>query len=512
MSEQIVNALVHVFYLVVPEAILVGAACLFFLGGTFRNERRLWSSLALAALAGAGIAFVATWPSGVRPDEEIYATPIFLDWTALLIKAVALVGGAVLVLLSWNEVPDEWAAEHHACLLLIVAGLCLTGAANELVTLFLALELISIPTYVLLYLPRHDDAAREAATKYFLLSVFSSAFPLFGFSYLYGLGGTTNLPALAEALRRGDGDLARQIPHTTPALALIALVMVVTGLGFKITAVPFHFYAPDVFQGSTTGSAALLAFLPKAAGFTALLRVLGSVLAGKAESIPALGPQTPLLLCILAAATMTLGNILALLQSNLRRLLAYSSVAHAGYMLIGLAAAQNPDFSATAPTPLGVQAVLFYLVAYGAMTVGAFAVLAHLSTPQRTIENEDDLLGLAGSHPWTALLMAVFLFSLIGMPLTAGFAGKMMLFFGALAVEGERAVMFRWIAALGAVNAAIGGWYYLRILTKMYLHKPIKPLETPRPWPGFAALWICAAVTLFLGIFPETLVRLLGKG
>src|SRR5262249_47800342 len=172
--------------------------------------------------------------------------------------------------LSWDEIPDRVAAEYHACVLVIVAGLCLTGSANELVTLFLALELVSIPTYVLLYLPRTDPAAQEAAMKYFLLSIFSSGMLLFGFSYLYGLAGTANLPALIEALgRSGPGGL--------PGVAQVALVMIVAGLSFRITAVPFHFYAPDVYQGTATAAAALLAFVPKVAGFAALLRLLGFI-------------------------------------------------------------------------------------------------------------------------------------------------------------------------------------------------------------------------------------------
>src|SRR5262249_40245576 len=245
------------------------------------------------------------------------------------------------------EVPDRTAAEFNACVLLITAGLMLTGAANELITLFLALELVSIPTYVLLYLQRTDTAAQEAAMKYFLLSVFSSALLLFGFSYLYGLTGTTNLPATADAL-------GKTVRLGLPGVALVALVMVVAGLGFRITAVPFHFYAPDVYQGTTSSAAGLLAFVPKLAGFAALLRVLGFVpheiaagpgpdltlLEGGGPPDLVLGAQVPRLLWILAVVTMSLGNVLALLQNNVKRLLAYSSVANAGYLLVGLVVAR----------------------------------------------------------------------------------------------------------------------------------------------------------------------------
>jgi NADH-quinone oxidoreductase subunit N len=507
MSEEIIRALVNVFPQVIPVMVLGVFACVLFLGSTFRADRHIWAGVALVGLAGAAVALVWMVPTVPLKRDPNYASPIAMDRLALLIHWMALVGGSVLVLFSWNEVPDRQAGEYHGCLLLVVAGLCLTSAANELVTLFLSLELISIPTYILMYLPRHDAAAQEAAMKYFLLSIFSSALLLFGFSYLYGLGGTTNLPALLEALTRNDTSL--------PVVALVSLILVVAGFGFKITAVPFHFYAPDVYQGAPTGAVALLAFLPKVAGFVALFRVLGLVFTESPGNGMGLGDHVSILFWILAAVTMSLGNVLALLQTNVKRLLAYSSVAHAGYMLIGLAVAEplhksqilSPQSELLNPRFAGVDAVLFYLVAYGAMTIGAFAVLAYLSTAERPIENEDDLSGLSQSHPGVALLMALFLFSLIGIPLTAGFAGKLVLFLDAMAVEGDNAHLFRGLALVGVINAAIGAWYYLRILTKMYLHSSIKPIEKPRALPGLLALWICAAVTLGLGVFPGLMLR-----
>jgi NADH-quinone oxidoreductase subunit N len=481
--------------------------------------------VALLSLAVAGIALLTTRPAPL-PDSldsesvrflraELYAGPLLLDSLALLVKGIAIVAGIVLVLLSWEELPDRQAAEYHGCLLLIVAGLCLTGSANELVTLFLALELVSIPTYILLYLPRHDSATQEAALKYFLLSVFSSAFLLFGFSYLYGLAGTTNIPALMQALTQaGQEETPASAAAALPVVAQVALIMVVAGIGFRITAVPFHFYAPDVYQGAPTSAAALLAFVPKVAGFAALLRLLGFVLPGDVRATDiglALGTQVPILFWILAAVSMFLGNLLALLQDNLKRLLAYSSVAHAGYMLIGLAAApylRSEAVGLKGETSLtgvegGVETMLFYLVAYGAMTVGAFAVLAYLSTPQRPVETLEDLAGLSRSHPGVALLMLLFLFSLIGIPWTAGFAGKFMLFFGAMAVGSPKHVLlFRVLALLGVINAAIGAWYYLKIVAVMYLRTSVRPLEKRWAWPGLATMWICGVLTLGLGFNP----------
>jgi NADH-quinone oxidoreductase subunit N len=533
VNDSIVRALTDYFPNLLPEALLIAAACVLFLGGTWRASHHLWGWVSLASFALAGLLL------GLRPVREftdpaagtasLYAAPLVFDHLALLIRALSLAGGAVLVLCSWDSVPDDQAADYHACILIMVAGMGFTGMANELITLFLALELISIPTYVLLYLPRVDRPAQEAAMKYFLLSVFSSALLLFGFSYLYGLAGTTNLPALLRAA--ADARMQQFLSGT----ALVALVMVVAGLGFRITAVPFHFYAPDVYQGTTTPAAALLAFVPKVAGFVALVRVLGLVFPdvvalppGRwataslppqaapqlAEQVLPLGDQMPVLLWIVAAVTMTLGNLLALLQDNVKRMLAYSSVAHAGYMLIGLAVA--PKLTADDPAMVGgVQAVLFYLVAYGAMTVGAFAILAYLSTRERPVETVDDLAGLARSHPPVALLMVLFLFSLIGIPLTAGFVGKVWLFWAALRVPYdpqsaalvEQHRLFVVLAVIAAINAAIAAWYYLRIVAVMYLREPLQPLPRPRAVGLLTAILVCAVVTLAVGIYPTPLTQ-----
>jgi NADH-quinone oxidoreductase subunit N len=536
VNADTINALLDFFPWIIPECILGFFACVLFLGGSWKVSRHAWGTVALVALIGAGIALLVTglptFASRTAARSTLYVSPIWLDRLTLFIKAVSIVGGAVFVLFSWDEVSEEHAAEYHACLLTIVAGSCFTAAANDLVTLFLSLELISIPTYVALYLARSDDAGKEAGVKYFLLSIFSSAILLFGFSYLYGLAGTTNLQGVADALAHGT-----KTEEAPPGLALVAVVLIVAGLCYKMTAVPFHFYAPDVYQGTSTGAAALLAFLPKMAGFIAVIRVLGFLpfeltidAAAVAEGVrrvepdvvqsgsgPLLGAQVSTLLWIVAAVTMTLGNILALLQDNIKRMLAYSSVAHAGYMLIGLTIApwillgRNPALHVTST---GVDAVLFYLVSYGAMTVGAFAVLAYLSTRQRSVETVDDLGGLSQTHPGVALLMTLFLLSLIGIPATAGFVGKFLLFFGAFsyqydltnATAREMATLFRVLALIGVINAAIGGWYYLRIIAAMYLRSPLQPLAKPAVSPRLVAIWACALVTLVFGLYPKPLL------
>ena len=450
-----VSALKSFIPVMLPEVILGLAACVLFLGATFKVRRHVWGVFALAALACAGIALFsiskntptleeALRRATVEPGDAetqlpalraaIYAAPVLFTKLALFFKVLALITGAAFVLLGWDEAGDEHAGEFLGCLLLIVAGMSIVGSANDLITLFLALELVSIPTYIMLYLPKTADVrSQEAAMKYFLLSIFSSALMLFGFSYLYGLTGTTNIPAMLDALGNSQGDAARRMPWV--GVSLLAIVMVVAGLGFRITAVPFHFYAPDVYQGTSTPMAALLAFVPKVVGLAV---------------VPYLS------------------------QGN-------------------------------APVG-GVEALLFYLVAYGAMTVGLFAVLHYLGAE---VENVDDLAGLGRSHPGMALLVVLFLFSMIGIPLTAGFNGKLFLFIDALGLPGnmaEQAKLYRYLAIIMAVNAAIGGAYYLRLAVVMFLREGIEPLPALKPRPVLGTIWVCALLTLVLGVYPNGLL------
>jgi NADH-quinone oxidoreductase subunit N len=494
------ETLQNVFRLALPEAVLLAFACAIYLGGTFRSGRQLWASASLVGFVVAGLLF---WNLELPADVAPTVSPLLPDSFAMMVKLMACVSGAALVLLSWDEVPDERAADFFASLLILVAGVSLVGGANDMMALFLSLELISIPTYVLLFLPRKGAVAQEAAVKYFMLSVFSSALLLFGLSYLYGIAGTTNLTALLQLL-------ADSKPGTVPVLYLIAFVMIVAGLGFRITAVPFHFYAPDVFQGAPTSVAALLAFLPKIAGFAALLRVLGFL---QTQTTGILGDsQVPLLLWLLAVITMTAGNVLALLQDNLKRILAYSSVAHAGYMLIGLAIT---PYLRTEPTHgtqglHGAETVFFYLIAYGAMTLGAFGVLIYLQSSPRPVESVDDVAGLGRSNPLLALAFTLFLFSLIGLPLTAGFAGKFLLFVGALTAESRLHTnqgLLVALAVVGAVNAAIGAYYYLRIVAVMYLRESVKPLSPSFRGAPAVAVAACTILTVVMGIYPTPVIR-----
>ncbi len=499
-NQAFVDHLTASVQFVLPEVALVGVACLLFLVAALRCSRPLAMVVALLGVVGAGV-IAALVPEPVGRFEPSLA-PIDPTGAASFVRWLALVAAAVYVLLGWADTRTDTPAEYHACLLVAAAGVSLVGRANDLVSLFLALEMLSIPTYVLLYLPSRTRAGQESAMKYFLLSVLSSAVLLFGFSYLYGLAGSTNLhvvvSSLAAAAPHKDLD-----PAVSP-LAAVAMVLVIAGLGFRVAAVPFHFYAPDVYEGGPTGVVAQLAFLPKVAGFVALARLLG-VMSAHGGGLPYDTAHTliPLTLWVVAVVTMSFGNLLALLQDNLKRLFAYSGIAHGGYMLIGvLVACTAPPASADQS---GSDALLFYLLAYGLMTVGAFAVLAHLSGPDRHVETVDDLAGLGKTNPLAAAALAVCLFSLIGLPLTAGFVGKLQLFLAAFQVPTDTKMksLFQVLTVIAVVNAAVSAVYYLRILGVLYLRAPFKPAQPTRTSPQLVAAVACAAATLVLGVYPQ---------
>jgi NADH-quinone oxidoreductase subunit N len=496
-----------VFRLTAPEIALLGTACVAFLFGCLYNRRWLWFLVSLA-----GVALAAILAGVVKTDMPPVMTvaPIIPDAAAEFVRWVAIVSAAVFLFVSWPEVSRDNAAEYYGCLLVAAAGVSLVGRANDLITLFLALELLSIPTYVLLYLPAQRKLNQEAAAKYFLLSLLSSAVLLFGFSYLYGLAGTTNITAIVDSLTKEAGH-ATTIRVSISPMALIAAVMVIAAVGFRVTAVPFHFYAPDVYEGAPAGVVAQLAFLPKVAGFVALARVFGMFAADPQRHLPfPADTQIPLLLWILAVITMSLGNMLALLQDNVRRMLAYSSVAHGGYMLVAVVVASSVPEMKGNPGIGGIDALLVYLVAYGAMTVGAFAVVLFLGTPDRPVESIDDLAGIGSSHPVSAASMAVFLFSLIGLPLTVGFYGKLLLFVGSFEAPRDTPVMrqlYQVLAVIIAVNAAVGAYYYLRVVGVMYLRSPLRPPMSSRAVPTLLASVVLAVATLVLGFYPAPLVK-----
>lgn len=495
-----------------PELLMLTVAIVMMTAGAFvKLPRRVWEVISADVIVGTILLVLYLNWKGPYPDP--FSSVFINDALTSYSRLGLLFAGLILLGLCHGQVDDARSAEFYGCLLMLHAGAMLVAGSNDLVFLFVGLELVSIPTYLLLYLPRRNVTTQEAATKYFFLSIFSSALVLFGFAYLYGLSGVSNLKALSYLIHWNKNNL----PLPQPQLAMIALVFVMAGLGFRIAAVPFHWYAPDVYEGSPTAMAAMLAWVPKGVGFLALIRVLSSVFgmdrslsqAGEISNLSQVSDKAALLAGIVAIVTMTLGNTVALRQTSLKRLFAYSSIAHAGYLMVGLAAAFRNDDGSLPSGQLGVEAILIYLTTYALMTLGVFGVIVALSTPERPVENIDDLSGLAWTNPMAALAMGLCLFSLAGVPPMAGFYGKLWIFSSALNVaQGTDTNGFRLLAIVGVLNAAIGAYYYLRILMKMaFSPAPARPLTPRSAWPTSLAVGVCALLSLGFPLFANSLVE-----
>ncbi len=518
-NKPILDALTGSLMHALPEIALVAFACLLFCHGMLLKVRGLnWTLALFGLLTAAGLAFAihlsfhklpgggfTTHWHGAEPLTENLFTiaPILPSNFASIIRWLTLGTGFVLLFLSTKEARSGIAGEYYGCLFVALAGCSLVARANDLVTLFVALEMISIPTYILLYLPQRGPAGQEAAAKYFLLSIFSSAVLLFGLSYLYGLGGSTNITALVQTLT------AAHQSDASP-MAILGMVLVIAGLGFRIAAVPFHYYAPDVYQGGPTAAIAQLAVLPKIAGFVVLIRLLGLTAPSLTELPFSNATQIPLMLWVMAAVTMTLGNFMALIQENLKRIMAYSGIANAGYLLLGLVAATAYAPGEDGPDHLvGVDGLLFYLIAYALMALGFFAAIIAIGSDSRIVDNADDLAGVAKTNPVAAACLAIALFSMIGLPLTAGFNGKLMLFFGLIDAPSASGlgVMYRVLAVILAVNAAIGAMYYLRLLGIVYLRMPLNPDAKSTGLGPVVAAVLCALGTITLGVYATPLLN-----
>jgi len=475
-----------------PELVLTAVAAVGLLLGLSKHEqvrRAVPVCSLLAILAALGISW---WLFPVVEADRVVLAGVAIGRLAAYTRFIALTVGAIILLVNWHLPTAHERGEFFAMVLLSIVGLMLVAAAEDLVVFLVALELVSVPTYVLVATSSNDIRAQEAAGKYFFLGAMSAALMVYGFSFLYGLAGTTAM---------GSGLAGYFAEHgASSPLAIIGLLLSFAGLAFKIAAVPFHFYAPDVYQGAASPVTGLLGFLPKAAGFVGLAKLLSLT-----------GWQLPdpqfWALWVLAALTMTAGNVLALLQRNVKRMLAYSSIAHSGYMLIGLLVG---PVAGQGPMRDGVAAMLFYITVYGVMNLGAFAVLAYLTLRERPVEELDDLAGLARREPTAALVMAVCVFSLMGMPPTAGFLGKVYIFSTAFSVGAghEHHLALIVLAVIGVVNSAIAAAYYLRIVGACYLREPAEPVQ-PVPCRALRmGLALCTVIVLGLGVWPRQMIAL----
>jgi NADH-quinone oxidoreductase subunit N len=466
-----------------PEIVLIAAGTLLMLLDAILRERSpgAYGRISIVALVAAMGASVLAYQS----PGPAFSDMLIVDGFATFFRLLVIGVGILTVLLSFRFLDREGAepGEYHALLLFSVAGQCVMVSANELIMIFIGLEISSISSYVLAGYLRDDKRANESALKYFLLGSFATAFFLYGVALAYGMTGSTYLTAIRAAV--GGGPAA-----PAPLFIGVAAALMFVGLGFKVSAAPFQIWAPDVYQGAPTPVTAFLTTGSKAAAFAIFLRIFST-------AFGPIGSGWEPLVWGSALLSMTIGNLAALTQSNIKRLLAYSSIAHAGYVLVAL----------TARSPVGTAAAMFYLAAYAFMNVGAFAVVSHLSGKGERFLKVDDFAGLATRQPGTAALLSIFLLSLIGVPLTGGFFGKFYIFKAALDSH------LVWLTVLGLLNSAVAAYYYLRILVVMYMHEPSDATAELEPLsPGLrVALAIPALGTLFLGIFPAWVLDFAGK-
>jgi len=379
--------------------------------------------------------------------------------------------------------------EYYGLILFATVGMVLMSSAVELVMVFIALEISSISTYILAGFRRRVATSAESALKYFLLGSFATAFFLYGVAMVFGATGETNVYKIAGNL------FTEQAAHNlkvAPEFAIIALALMLVGLGFKVSSAPFHVWTPDVYEGAPAPVVGLMSTGPKAAAFAVLLRVLF-------VAFGSLQAKWFWLVWVLAALSMTIGNIGALVQSNVKRMLAYSSIAHAGYILVAVAA--FPEY--------GIAAAAFYTATYGLMNLGAFVVISHFARTDEKYVAIDDYAGLGFRSPWLASALTLFMLSLIGIPLTGGFFGKFYVFSAAL--QSNRIML----TIIGLVNSAIAAYYYLRLIVVMYMKEPESEeavAASPVPFSLAGALVLCAAGTIYLGVAPGCVLKYLEKG
>jgi NADH-quinone oxidoreductase subunit N len=469
---------------VLPEIILTLAGTfVMLLEGIFGlkggGRKSVFFPFSIVSLGAALIASLAAYGDPGPAFQNMLLVDGFATFFRVLVIGVGVL--AIFASADYLRREDAKGGEFYALILFSIVGQSIMASANELVMIFIGLEISSIASYILAGYLRDDPRNSESALKYFLLGSFATAFLLYGVAWIYGSTGSTNLFQIRTALLNG---------HEPLALVSIAAALIFVGLAFKISAAPFQTWAPDVYQGAPAPVAGFLSVGPKAAAFAVLIRVF----------MTGFGPITPSwipLIWAVALATMTVGNFAAILQSNIKRLLAYSSIAHAGYVLVAVAAHSGA----------GAAAAMFYLAAYAFTNIGAFAVVTYFSRKGERYVGVDDFAGLAQRQPAMAAMLSIFLLSLIGVPLTGGFFGKFYIFKAALDSD------LVWLTVLGLLNSAVAAYYYLRILVVMYFREPGEPAENLPP--AGAALQIAvygsAIGTLVLGIFPSWLLEFASK-
>jgi NADH-quinone oxidoreductase subunit N len=463
------------FYVVLPFLFVAGTGVLvMFLDLILKEDttRRLAPVLAMIGLFGGLFSSIALWNSNRATFTPASGDSMLVaDNFAILLNVIFMITGILTVLISVNYLRrmDHDRPEFYMLMMLSLSGMMLMGMANDLILIFMALELLSIPLYILAGFAWPRPESEESAMKYFVLGAFSSAIFVFGIALTYGATGTTAIPGVLAAA------------SSSSMLLVAGAAMILVGFGFKVASVPFHMWTPDVYEGAPTVVTAFMSVGAKVGGFAALLRILMGAL-------PTISDTWFIAVAVLSALTMILGNVVAIAQPNIKRMLGYSSIAHAGYILMAVAAAAN--------NPDAISAALFYMFAYMFTNLGAFAVAVAVERRENEGVLLDDYKGLAKRHPWMAICMAFFMLSLTGIPPTAGFAAKFYVFGTAI----EAGLV--WLTIIGVITSIVSAYYYLRVVFLMYMYEgegemSLKPAL-------LAAVAITAVATLLVGILPGT--------
>lgn len=500
--------------LIAPEVIVCAAAVLVMLVDAFTRPTQRWvtGGISLAGLATAALASVCLWLNGTS-NPDAFSGMIVLDELRLGFTLVFLLVSALTLLIStvWVQGEQLPAGEFHSLLLFATVGMMLMASGNDLVIIFLGLEILSIATYVMAGFRRTDVRSNESSLKYFILGSFSSAFLLYGIALVYGATSIAE-PSAGETLGRvvagttNIAEIAARVSQAQyPALLYAGAAMMLVGFGFKVATAPFHIWTPDVYEGAPTPVTAFMAAGPKAAGFASFIRVfvfgLPFVVSASGGNINQAWVNT---LVVMAILTMTLGNVVAIVQDNVKRLLAYSSIAHAGYAMVGFVAAGAATDPAQRDT--AITAVIFYLLTYAVMNIGAFAVVQVIARSGDRRTSVEDYRGIGFESPALAFSLSLFLLSLLGMPLTAGFIGKVLVF-GTAIDQG-----FYGLVVVGVLNTAVSAYYYLRLIIVMFFGERTMAWSAPRVPASMAfALAITVLGVLYLGIFPGRVINALQR-
>ncbi|MBI5198003.1 MAG: NADH-quinone oxidoreductase subunit N [Nitrospirae bacterium] len=459
---------------ILPEIILVVFGLSILMIDLFLPKERK-NLLALFSIAGVALAALATFNllgQEITTFSGMFVSDDYASFFKFLFYAATIL--TILISVQYLRFEDLHVGEYYSIMLFAVTGMMVMASASDLVTVYLGLELMAISVYIMVGLTRSSLKSNEASLKYFILGAFASGILLYGISLIYGITGSTNLKVIGTQLAGTD--------LSNPGLVL-SMLMIAVGFAFKIAAVPFHMWTPDAYEGAPTPVTAFMSVGPKAAAFAAFIRVF-------IDAFPGIRPDWSMLLATLAVLTMVVGNVLALSQTNIKRMLAYSSIAHAGYALIGVVAGGA----------LGLGSVLLYLMIYLFMNMGAFGIIILLSRGQGVGDNIRDYTGLAKKNPLAAFLMLVFMFSLTGIPPTAGFIGKFYLFMAAVQNG------YTFLAIVGLIMSAVSAVYYLQVVMVMYMREPEQEFSLATSPALPIALTVSVIAVLFLGIFPAPLV------